>query len=617
MAEKIFTVDKFLGLNEAADGTSELKLGEASKMENFYVTDDYNLKTRPGIRRYIDPAGVDHLQAWTFFSGKYEYLATVRSDSEGRQILEIYRAGELIHTEEAAVFWSAFPYGGKICILFADKPASEGGTPQDVNVMFFEAASDGSIALAARETPYAPLVFSGCVPSGGGTQIERRNLLTRSYYVEYVGDGNAKKYVLTSDVAQISFVSVDGETADFGNYDDQTHTFTFTTAPRENAQVRFRCETLDADLLAACDRLLRMPYTELFNGATDTRVFFYGDGSNICYYSGIPLDGSGFYVPEGNELSVDFSNSPITGMVRHYSRLLAYKPDGVDAITYEPITLADGSVIAGFYLHPVNRDYGNDALGQVALVNNHPRTFSCGSIYEWRISSSNYRDERYAKCVSQKISETLNSADPEKLVACDDGLAKTYYVFLNDESGTVLVNRYDIEVWNIYRSALARDVRKVVTFEGKVVFLRSDGLYCFDPDYSFDDIADEDGRPTAIACLWESGYMAFGADYKRKYSSNVWVSMLPEYGSHMDVTVRTDRRGEYLTKSHGLPLFDFAHVDFSSFSFITSKAPKIKRIKIKVKKFVYYKLILRVTKRGARATVLGYDQQVRYSSNVK
>lgn len=31
---KIYTVDKFLGINEAADGDTELKMGEASRMEN-------------------------------------------------------------------------------------------------------------------------------------------------------------------------------------------------------------------------------------------------------------------------------------------------------------------------------------------------------------------------------------------------------------------------------------------------------------------------------------------------------------------------------------------------------------------------------------------------------
>ena len=111
--------------------------------------------------------------------------------------------------------------------------------------------------------------------------------------------------------------------------------------------------------------------------------------------------------------------------------------------------------------------------------------------------------------------------------------------------------------------------------------------------------------------------MSFGADYLRKYSSRLWVSLLPQAESDLEITVRTDKRSDYITKNIGYFLSDFSRMNFSSFSFDTWRALKMKRVQIKVKKFVYYKLILRVTKPGARATVLGYDQQVRYSSAVK
>ena len=48
MSTKIFAVNRFLGLNLSENGSTGLKLGEASKAENFYITDDYKLKTRPG-----------------------------------------------------------------------------------------------------------------------------------------------------------------------------------------------------------------------------------------------------------------------------------------------------------------------------------------------------------------------------------------------------------------------------------------------------------------------------------------------------------------------------------------------------------------------------------------
>jgi hypothetical protein len=77
------------------------------------------------------------------------------------------------------------------------------------------------------------------------------------------------------------------------------------------------------------------------------------------------------------------------------------------------------------------------------------------------------------------------------------------------------------------------------------------------------------------------------------------------------------RRDEYLEKMTGLPLLDFSNVNFANFSFLRSHAPKIKRIKIKVKKFVYYKLIFKIEKAGARGTILAFDQKVRFASMAK
>jgi hypothetical protein len=46
--EKIFSLKKWGGLNEAPDGDTRLKLGEASEMVNWKITRDGNLKRRPG-----------------------------------------------------------------------------------------------------------------------------------------------------------------------------------------------------------------------------------------------------------------------------------------------------------------------------------------------------------------------------------------------------------------------------------------------------------------------------------------------------------------------------------------------------------------------------------------
>lgn len=48
--ERVYTVKKWLGVNQAQEGESRLKSGEAADMRNFCVTAGGALKKRPGSR---------------------------------------------------------------------------------------------------------------------------------------------------------------------------------------------------------------------------------------------------------------------------------------------------------------------------------------------------------------------------------------------------------------------------------------------------------------------------------------------------------------------------------------------------------------------------------------
>lgn len=620
---RMFTVDKFLGINEAADGFTELKMGEASKMENWFITDAYNLTVRPGIQAVDfgeERTAAPILGAWSGFTGDTEYLAVVdfldgtdrvwmfTRGEDSKFYLAFHQEGALGLTAAEDSFVKIFSFGGELYIMSAG------------NTVVFR---DGSFR---KEAPYIPLVITGAAPAGGGAALENLNMLTGLRRIDFSADGSAVKFVLPEEAVGIEKLLIDNEEKEIsgvGSFDVGSHSFTFTTAPTKgvgNVEFTYRTDPQAAEENRM--RIVRMPLVEAYNGSTDTRLFVAGDGSNICYYTGVPASGkaTALYFPGMNEVAVDMSGSPITGLVRHYSKLLVFKPDGAYTITYEPVTLADGSTIAGFYLRAANREFGNDALGQIQTVNNYPRTFSKGGLYEWRITSTFYQDERYAKRVSDPVEKSLGGIDPANLVACDDNHSKTYYIFLNDAEGTVLVNRYALGqsgVWCIYKSQLCRNVRYAMMHGGAMAFLTDKNLYYFD-DYAVTDAPAEEGGPRqTIRAVWESGYMAFGADYQRKYSSKIYVSMLPESSSNMKITASTDRRSSYMEKTIGSNLFNWSNMDFSRFSFDVNDTPKIRRVQLKVKKFVYYKLIFKVEEYGTQATVLGYDQQIRYSSMAK
>lgn len=622
---KMFTVDKFLGINEAADGFTELKMGEASEMVNFLITDGFNLKVRPGVQRMDfaeerDPAPI--LASWAGYiseNGTEEHLLIV-DFADGTDRIWLYTKNEvggyttkyrqdgalgLTSAEEPMV--KIFAFGGKLWVM------------SRVNSVSYQ---NGSFVV---EEPYVPLVIAGASPSGGGTTIEEINLLSSLRRIDYSADGESTAYVLPAEALTVEKIIIDNIEAavgDVGAFDAVSHTFTFNSAPEKGVgNVEFTYNTYEPDTESTRLNILSMPLVEAYNGSTDTRLFVGGKG-NICYYTGVTQNGEAtpMYFPALNEAAVDMTGASVTGLVRHYSKLLVFTRDGTYTISYEPVTTEDGITTAGFYLRSANREFGNDVVGQVRTVNNYPRTITKDGIYEWRITSSYYQDERYAKRVSDLVQRTLRDADIHKIVTCDNNYDKTYYVFLNDDLGTVLVNRYDLakdNIWCIYRGELFKSVTNVFVFSGSLFFANDTEIFHFSDSASKDAPLVPGGESTNITALWESGYMDFGADFRRKFNSEIYISMLPQAHSEMIITAATDRRSEYTEKTVTSNIFSFSNLDFRYWTFDTNNTPKIQKIRLKAKKFVYYKLIFRVEAEGATATVLSYDQKIRFGSMAK
>lgn len=622
---KMFTVDKFLGINEAADGFTELKMGEASEMVNFTITEGLNLALRPGVQRVDltaqrEPSPI--LASWAGYiseDSKEERLVIV-DFYEGQDRIWLYTRNEMAGTtvqyrQDGALgltstednFVKIFAFGGRLWIMSrANTVTYQGG-------QFVE------------EKPYIPLVIAGAAPEGGGTTIENINLLTALRRIDYSADGEAVAYVLPTEALNVEAIIIDNvsqDVATVGAWSGATHTFTFNAAPVKGVgNVEFTYSTDAAATEATRLQILSQPLVEAYNGSTDTRLFVGGNG-NVCYYTGVTQHGqiTAMYFPALYEVAVDMTGASVTGLVRHYGKLLVFTKDGTYTVSYEPVTLADGTTTAGFYLRSANRGFGSDVVGQIQTVDNFPRTITKDGIYEWKITSSYYQDERYARRVSDMVQKSLRNADIHKIVTCDNSFDKTYYVFLNDDQGTVLVNRYGLgkeNMWCIYRSELFKGVTSAFLFGAQVFFANGEETFCLNPLLTMDAALEPGGEPMDILARWESGYMDFGADFRRKYTSQIYVSMLPHANSEMVITAETDRRSEYTEKTVVSNVFSFANVDFRKWTFDTDTTPRIKRVRLKVKKFVYYKLVFRVEGNGASATVLGFDQEIRYGSMAK
>jgi hypothetical protein len=306
---------------------------------------------------------------------------------------------------------------------------------------------------------------------------------------------------------------------------------------------------------------------------------------------------------------VGTANTPVTALLRHYSRLLAFKTDSAYSITYGSFTLESGAVTAGFYITPVNRAIGCSTMGQVALVQNSARTLHGQDCYEWKnnasYSSNITIDERQAKVISQRVYATLAGFDAAQCVVHDDDYSQEYYISCG---GKAPVHNYAANAWYYYTDF---DAVCFLSYGGKLYFGTSGGELRYLDEGEHSDAGD------MVHAYWESGSMDFGADYRRKYSAQMWIGLKPVEDSEVYVTVQTDKKSVYTEKVVQRKMATFAGMNFEDFSFQTNYKPFMQRLKIKAKKFTYYKLIFKSDSDDTSATVVAVDLRVRFNGYVK
>lgn len=460
---------------------------------------------------------------------------------------------------------------------------------------------------------YRPLISISVTPNQGGTLLEEVNKLNGLRRCWLSPDGTAKTFSLPEkDLQSVDYVKnlSTGENLPTSAYtaDKAAGTVTFTTAPAaavNSLEVGWTAKTNYRSQINA------MRYSETFNGATDNRVFLYGDGTNQAFYSGLDRDGNprADYFPDMNVLKVGEANTPVTALIRHYSRLIVYKTSSVYAVQYGVTALADGTTKPSFYTTPVNRAIGNAALGQVRLVLNSPRSLFGHDLYEWKNNGSYSGnlsvDERQAKRISDRITATMDNFDLANCYCWDDNDGQEYYICYD---GKALVHNYAVDAWYLYDSFF---VSCMVNFQGALFYGTTDGRFC---SFSYRHRTD---FGAAIKSYWESGSISFDKDYMRKYSAMLWVGIKPEEHGEVWATVQTDKKSVYAKKAVTSSLSTFTHADFSRWSFNTNRKPHMERLKIKAKKFVFYKVIFETEAQDSTVTVLSADLRVRYTGYAK
>lgn len=602
--QTILKIKQFLGLNENQDGDTKIKVGELSEMRNFAITRDGHLQIRPGTKTILDlKTAWDTWAAsqesavespvfcgcwYGMVNGKYHLLCAF-----GGVVFDVDLLLETMNpvgtcTQDDTSF---FGFGEKVYLLNGHEYKSWTGeaetTFQDVE-------------------GYVPLVQTATAPDGAGTQLENVNRLTGLRRVRFSPDGEATEFVLPEKEID-SVTAVEGTDITY-TADATNGKLTFSSAPAKGTNtITITYKKGDG----ARQEVTGMHYSELYNGSNDTRVFLYGDGTNKTIYSGIDGDtglASADYFPDLYEAAIGDSNTPITALVRHYSRLLAFKKDSAWSITYSTMTLDNDVTAPAFFVLPVNRQLGNDAPAQVRLVENNPLTLDGNSIYQWVSTSStgNITDnQQNAKRVSDRVAVTISGWNMAEVKTFNRKREHEYWFLWN---GNAVILNYSNNTWYYYTNM---PFAQMVEVEDQTYGITEDGkIKKLSREFRNDDTAEIDAYAA-------TGSMDFDRDWLLKYSSLIFVAMKPEVGARITVTVESNRRSDYAEKLVAYSFITFSHADFNHWSFRTNRKPQVERVKMKVKKAIFYKLIFKSKSASATATVLETDIQLRYAGNVK
>lgn len=594
-------ISKWLGLNEAQDGDTNLKIGELSVMKNMRITREGHLQKRPGSRTRLDLS-----EAFAAYTG-------AKSDSPracgawygmvaGKEWLVVVYGGVAFKVTPGS--WAAealgsmsqddtfmFPFGGKLYFLNGKEYKVWDGT----------ALSD--------VTGYIPTIVTAATPQGGGTTLQQVNKLNGYRLVKYSPDGSAKTFQLPEkEIDEVTKVESKTKNVTIPSYtvDKEKGTITFSAVIEQGVNtVEVTYKKGDGDRSA----VLGMRFAVSYNGTTDNRVFLYGDGTNKAIYSGLETTGAATaeYFPDLNEMAVGDKNTPITAMVRHFSRLLVFKNASAWSVQYGNIDIYDSTSIAAFYVTPVNDILGCDAPGMALNVENNPVTLCAGSVYQWKSTNTSgniTRDERNATRVSDRVEVSIGGFDLSKTKVFNFIYDHEMY-FLYD--GKALVWNYGNDTWYKF---IDYPAEMLVAIDNYMYSLHGSKIKEFSRSYLNDD-------GEVIHILAETGSMALDKDWLKKYSGTIYISLKPEMAARVNVTIETDRRSDYITRLVGSALSGFDHVSFAHWSFLTNRKPQQRRARIRANRAVYYKLIFSEDSASSTCTILATDVKFVYCGQVK
>ena len=205
---KVYTIKKNMRQTESEDGDTQLKMGEASVLDNFEITSEYHLRVRPGYNTLHAFTGAV-LVMWHGYVSCGEvtvcaaYGAVWNMTEDGAENI-----GDILDAPT-----TFFGFGDKLYILNGSEYLVWDG-----------------IGYVETVGGYVPVIVTASAPGGGGTTLEPVNMLTGKRRVKCSADGESTVYHLPeTNVTSIDFVFVEGaEQTEGCTVDKDAGTVTFS-----------------------------------------------------------------------------------------------------------------------------------------------------------------------------------------------------------------------------------------------------------------------------------------------------------------------------------------------------------------------------------------------------
>jgi hypothetical protein len=577
----ITTINNFLGLNMNETGETQLKLGEASAMQNFRITKDYKLEKMNGYEQIYNPN--NRIRAmWVgnfrgtdmtiYVAGGTAYKDGTSIGTMTDDVTTIFEFGEILY------FINGHEFKYYTGVYFGDV----GG--------------------------YEPTIKISCTPAGVGQDYEPINLISPFRKVSFSADGVAQTFQLPEkDITMYTGnVWVDGvAVSSTVTYNSENGTVTLETPPAQgtdNVVIRYKKNNIES---ALAENITKNKYVQKYGLADDTRVFLYGnpDAKNRVYFSETNAENKPEYFPATNFIDVGSSNTAVTDISRQYDRLIISKEEETYYSMYDAITDTSGTTIITFPMYPLNKAHGMIAKAQGQVLDNYVTTLDSYGIVQWVNTQS--KDERNAKIVSERVNEWLQSHDLTKAVTMDYQEQKEYWVGIDNE---VLVYNYENSTFFLLN--LPDNVRALTTFKGTIYLGTDKAVMRFKKELTTYNGA-------IIDAEWQGGFYDFEAEYKRKTMRILWITVKPQEKTYMAVNYITDRNVGMNEREISSQTFAYQFWNYADFTYNANIQVKPYKIKLKAKKFAFLKLIIKSDKQDYKLIVDTISIQKAYGGFVK